>query len=93
MPRTPIPTTWREEIVNCMRSSHETWDDVVNVVICEGGLDKEFNSDYGLIEGPFFTLWTEKRVYFPVDYDGSESVRSVSRNPDGRETYHVGGGG
>ena len=86
-------TTWRKEITKEMRTFKETWDDVVSVVIKEGGLDQEFNPGYGCIEGPFFTVWTKKRVFFPVDYDGSESVRSVSRNPDGQSTYHLGGGG
>ncbi len=28
MARTPIPTTWREEITQEMEIFHETWDDV-----------------------------------------------------------------
>lgn len=31
-------------------------------------------------------------VYFPLCYDGSEWVGSVSRNPNGVSTMHLGGG-
>jgi hypothetical protein len=50
-----------------------------------------FDSGYGLPEGVPFTLWTQERVYFPVCYDGAESVRSVARFPDGKATRHIGG--
>lgn len=56
-------------------------------------LDVQFDNGYGLIDGPNFTAWSERRVYFPVDYDGSEWVASVPRNPAEVATKHVGGGG
>jgi hypothetical protein len=85
-------TTWRKEILNEMESHKETWDDVVSNTLTEQELDVEFNNGYGGTNGIPFTLWTKNRVYFPVQYDGSEWVSSVSRNPDGRATEHVGGG-
>jgi hypothetical protein len=50
-------------------------------------LYNEFDSSWGTE----FTMWTKARVYFPVMYDGSEWCSSVSRNPDGIPTDHIGG--
>ena len=55
--------------------------------------DREFDSDYGCMEGHPFTAWSKTRVYFPVDYDGAEWVGSVPRNPCDEVTEHMGGGG
>src|SRR5690606_32833115 len=84
-------TTWRKEI-ECEMSIHR--DSFANV---EGmvansyhesepftgtdWLDDEFDNGYGGTEGHKFTLWTKSRVYFPINYDGSESCGSVPRNP------------
>lgn len=54
-------------------------------------MDRKFDSGYGGEEGAHFTVWTAKRVYFPAGYDGSEWCGSVSRDPDGAPTAHVGG--
>jgi hypothetical protein len=56
------------------------------------GLLVQFDSGYGGTRGPLFTVWGEKRVYFPAQYDGSEWVGSVPRNPCEQVTNHVGGG-
>ena len=84
--------TWRDLIAYCMEvEGHgETIDDLVVVT---GDLDVEFYCGFGLVKGKPFTAWTKKRVYFPVDYDGAESVRSASRRPNGLTTPHVGCGG
>lgn len=56
----------------------------------ESFLDEDFNEGLGGIRGRRFTVWTKDRVYFPIVYDGAESCRSVSRNPDGLPTEHIG---
>jgi hypothetical protein len=56
------------------------------------GLLVRFDSSYGGTNGPKFTAWGLKRVYFPAQYDGSEWVASVPRNPCEQVTDHVGGG-
>jgi hypothetical protein len=33
-------------------------------------------------------MWTKDFVYFPHEYDGSESVQSVPRNPNGVAIIH-----
>ena len=55
-------------------------------------LNQEFDSGYGGTEGAPFTAWGEKRVYFPVCYDGSEWVGSAPRNPCDEKCLHQGGG-
>lgn len=84
---------WKKLIEYEMKQQGETFDDVVECTLTDEELVVEFDSGYGGSEGAPFTLWTTNRVYFPVVYDGAEWVGSVSRNPDGKPTYHLGGGG
>lgn len=85
-------TTWREEIRVAMLPHAETLDDIVFNTMSEEQMGTQFDSGYGGTEGIPFTVWTAKRVYFPACYDGAEWVASVSRDPDGFSTDHVGGG-
>lgn len=98
--------TWRKMITEHMSERGESWDDVQHMVLKnkelyydEGtdhrppaSLDAEFDSGYGGADGCHFTLWTKRRVYFPVQYDGAEWVASVPRDPCNEATSHVGGG-
>jgi len=85
-------TTWRILITEVMGFVGDTWGDVVFCTLSDSKLDIVFNDGYGECEGLPFTLWTTKHVYFPVCYDGSESVDCVSRNPNWEAKRHVGGG-
>jgi hypothetical protein len=85
-------SNWKEMIEFTMKKYDESWDDVVSCTLSTGELLRTFDSGYGGSEGTPFTLWTEKRVYFPCTYDGSEWVESVSRNPNGKPSGHFGGG-
>lgn len=93
--------TWRQLIGYAMqaaedpewdRGTGETWDDVVRCTLTDAELDTEFDEGYGGTEGKPFTLWTGKYVYFPVCYDGAESVGFVPRHPCDTATRHWGGG-
>ncbi len=84
-------TNWKELIQHEMNKRKETFDDVVSSTLTEEELLKEFDCGFGGSEGVPFTLWTTNRVYFPAVYDGAEWVESVSRNPDGKPTSHIGG--
>jgi hypothetical protein len=85
-------TKWRDKITDEMRRHKDNWQNVVSMhPEEENWLDYLFDDDFGSIEGESFTVWTKKRVYFPVTYDGSEWVGSVSRAPDGKSTEHIGG--
>ncbi|NCC26388.1 MAG: hypothetical protein EOM25_14510, partial [Deltaproteobacteria bacterium] len=78
--------TWRNLIESAMKKRGETMDDIVSITLTEKELDREFDDGYGVEEGQPFTAWTKEAVYFPLRYDGSEWVGSVSRHPDGQPT-------
>jgi len=84
--------TWKEMLSDALEDNGESWDDVEANTMTEEEMAKEFYSGFGAPEGCPFTVWTKRSVYFPVNYDGSESVGSVSRHPDGVPTLHIGGG-
>lgn len=84
-------TNWRELIVDAMGVYGEDWADVVASTLSPTEELTPFDTGFGGSEGVPFTVWTAKRVYFPAVYDGAEWVASVSRNPDGQPTPHVGG--
>ena len=83
-------TTWRKEIAKAMERVGDRTFVVESTLSLKEG-DTEFDDGYGGTEGVPFTLWTEDRVYFPVQYDGSEWVASVPRFPCDEKTEHVGG--
>jgi len=81
---------WKLLLEQALTTRCETFDDIVECTLSESELLKEFDDGYGVEEGEPFTVWTSDTVYFPVCYDGSEWVGSVSRNPDGKPTHHQG---
>lgn len=85
-------TTWRKLLEEALSDNKETWKDIE--ALCpkkDKWLDFLFDDDFGALEGDPFTVWTKNNVYFPVSYDGSEWVGSVSRNPNDKPTNHIGG--
>ena len=85
-------TTWRKAIVAEMNQHNESWDDIISSTFKDHEDDVEFSDGYGGVNGCEFTVWTNNRVYWPATYDGAEWCASVSRNPDGLATNHIGGG-
>lgn len=87
--------TWREKLEKQFSNHGETFEDIEHIYPEESVLDVPFDDGYGLPEGPEFLVFTSRRVYFPVCYDGMEWIGSVPRHPehirpgDGR---HQGGG-
>ena len=84
-------TTWRALISEAFEDTGESWNDVVANTLTAEQLDVVFDGGFGGREGVSFTLWTAKRVYFPVTYDGYESVGSAPRDPCDEACAHVGG--
>lgn len=61
---------WKEKILEEMKEQSESWTDVINWCAKRDELSEPF------------TLWTKKRVYFPMEYDTMEDwVASIPRNP------------
>jgi hypothetical protein len=85
-------TTWRKLFTHD-RDDRNAPDQspIVAVAPDESVLDVEFDNDFGGSEGPYFLIWTEQRVYFPVVYDGAEWIGSAPRNPQPEGQRHVGG--
>lgn len=84
-------SSWRE-LIQYEREDRGDLDGALVCTLSEPELDVRFDSGYGLPEGKPFTAWTERRVYFPICYDGAESVGSAPRNPCDEATEHQGGG-
>ena len=78
---------WKKELEIELANQEETFESI-NYLTMAGDDDEE--ARWHII--PPFTAWTEKRVYFPVEHDGMESVASVPRHPCEERTNHVGGG-
>jgi len=80
------------------------WDDTIEKVAINGKLltweqaqtnddmNKPFDYTFGSVCGVPFTAWSAKWVYFPVQYDGAESIGRAPRNPCNHANEHVGGG-
>lgn len=83
---------WKTMLGDALKENGESWEDVEANTMTEEEMAKNFDSGFGSIEGCPFTVWTKNTVYFPICYDGAEWVGSVARNPDGKPTYHRGGG-
>jgi hypothetical protein len=86
-----VNADWKSLIIEEMTKVNDSWDNVVSCTLTEEELCEQFDEGFGGREGKSFTVWTKTRVYFPAIYDGREWVESVSRNPDGNPTHHVGG--
>lgn len=80
--------TWREMITWEMHDREDNWANAVHCTLSDDELDVAFDSGFGGPEGKPFLLWTKDRVYFPAEYDGSESVESVPRNPQTEAEGH-----
>ena len=79
-----VVTSWREKL--------DTFDDeIIECTLTADQLDYEFDDGFGGSCGHSFTAWSEKYVYFPVVYDGSEWVGRAPRNPCDEATPHQGG--
>lgn len=56
-------------------------------------MTNEFSDGYGGNEGPNFTAWSSNYVYFPDNYDGSESIQWMPRQPMVMKNFDRPGGG
>jgi hypothetical protein len=85
-----MDTNWMEDLTKEAEKHGDTLDGM-RCTLTEAELLERFDCGYGLSSGKPFTAWTDKRVYFPVVYDGAEWVGSVPRNPCDEATPHHGG--
>lgn len=86
-------TTWREELEALMRPDQPLSGlsiDDFTIATVPGGLDQEFDDNFGSINGPMFMAWSDDWVVIATDYDGAESLQAVPRNPTVKFDYHDG---
>lgn len=81
--------SWYELLKEAMNKDGEDFDRRF-CTLTEKELLVEFNDTYGGAEGAPFTAWGENWVYFPVCYDGLETVGHVPRHPCNISSRHVG---
>ncbi len=75
-------TSWKELLESAFEGTGDTWDDVEGSTLPLEALNKKFDDSFGLGRRRPFTLWTKHNVYTGPDYDGSDHVIIVDRNPD-----------
>ena len=101
--------SWQDMLDVALTNNNESKDDIVMANISTptdewdtdhddygvaASFDRQFHSGFGGTEGDYFTVWTNDWVYFPICYDGAESVGRIRRNPTKDYTArHQGGGG
>jgi len=83
-------TSWRTMILEEIFYTEGPDAKLAACTLTDEQMDEEFDPGYGRERGAPFTAWTERRVYFPVCYDGSEWVGSAPRHPCDEATYHQG---
>lgn len=81
-----MTTTWRAEIAYEMTRTLDPGP----IIHHTGDIDTPFDPSWGKSNGAPFTAWTERRVYFPIVYDGAEWAGSAPRNPCDEATGHQG---
>lgn len=52
-------------------------------------LDREFNDGYGCIEGQPFYAYSDTKIYYCWEYDGSEGIGNIPRHPDDTKPTHT----
>ena len=70
-----------------MSEKLESWNEMIaiyddKIIACtlsDKEMEVKFDTGFGSANGVRFAAWSEKWVYFPVEYDGSEWVGRASR--------------
>ena len=78
-------TCWETLLEECAEG-----DTIIACTLSDEELRELFDASYGSIEGQRFTAWSEKYVYFPLVYEGSEWAGRAPRNPCDESTPHQG---
>ena len=86
-----MATTWNKMLKEICEKDGEEFANLKVFVEKDGGMDKPFDNGFGGSEGPSFTAWGEKWVYFPIVYDGAEWIGHAPRNPCEIAMDHQGG--
>ena len=83
-------TTWKKELERAFEETGEGINQITTTLTKEE-LTESFDKNWGSVNGKPFTAWGPRYVYFPIKYDGYESVGWAPRNPCNEPTNHWGG--
>ena len=86
--REPESSAWRQ-LIEAAQGDHRPLEEYPRLLDDQGRystpseewLDTPFTNDYGRSGATACVLWTDRRIYFPIRYDGLVSVASVPRLP------------
>lgn len=77
--------TWRKLILREMNQHNDSFENIVAMTLSSGEIDLDG------VQWEKFTIWTEKRIYFPANYECDLWCESVPRNPCDEKTQPAGG--
>ncbi len=83
-------SNWYDKLKEAMKADGESFIDRV-CTLTDEEMSKPFDDSFGFPEGAAFTAWGERWVYFPLSYDGAESIGHAPRNPCDLSMKHQGG--
>ena len=76
--------SWDDIVEVRLEDSDDSYDDWIIEKFIDGDgwwYDVEFYNGHGGREGIAFGIWTKDWIYFPIEYDGSEGVKSLPLHP------------
>lgn len=76
-----MEATWRKLISKEMQRNKDSWEKKILLHPENLDLDEVFDHGFGASKGKSFLLWTDDFVYFPIEYEGFETVSSAPRKP------------
>jgi hypothetical protein len=91
-------TCWAKELSEAMSDdeyhygAESTGEVLIETPLTSKELIKPFDGGFGSPEGIPLVAWGAKYVYFPIVYDGAESIGCAPRNPPHAPLEHQGGG-
>lgn len=83
-------TTWRTLLELALSRTGDKFKDLT-ISLSDEELDREFDSSFGAQEGQDFTAYSKDWVYFNYEYDGSDFIINVPRNPERDKTFYING--
>lgn len=87
-----MATTWRSLLKRDMKRRKDRGP-IVQYAPDEAAFDAPIQEGFSSDQGPQVLAWTERYVYFPCTYDGTNDMNSAPRNPTSKGQRRVGGGG
>jgi len=82
------PNTKTDSWIEMLNDVLGEGENIIHCTLSDEEMAVKFDGGYGWPEGKPFTAWSETHVYFPLEYDGSESVGRVPRDPCDESMEH-----